>query len=532
MSECNSTAAGIETRILVVDDDAGIRLLISHHLKKNGYQTITAAGVGEAKACFDRDPEERFAAVVTDYLMPDGTGLELLEWIKNKDKALAAIFVTGVGERDLVKRSLRTGACDFLDKPVQIQPLLQAVSEAVDRTRRQRALEEAESSVQEVGKLQQFMLGSNPAGLPGIIDICWHPKHAAGGDLVNVFNIGPNRLLVVVADVSGHDLKAGFISAFFQGVVRGMVEKQTPINEVFHYFNEFLAREWNGNSSGGARSNYDVSASVSACAFDIDLKRGTFSVWNSGFPVPIHTNRRGQTRRCGESAGHPLGWFEDSSPSLFEQQTESGCFVYAWTDGLEDLAGQLGISPLSVAESLLSAKQNNVQPAFLKHCGDDVLVVRLNLAPEEETIERFVPVLYEEYFASHGQRIDELQSQWERSIQTALPSIPESKLFDLLLCSREAVINGIKYGCAANPKDPCSYEIAFQPGTAVLRVSVNDPGPGHDFDWDGYAKAAEEQLLDAHRGLLLMNRLPARTTFARHGASVTMEFELSQPLQP
>ena len=70
-------------------------------------------------------------------------------------------------------------------------------------------------------------------GLPAPVEVCWHPKHQVGGDLVNVMPLGPQRFLVLVADVSGHDLKAGFISAFFQGVVRGLVEKQTPIEEVF-----------------------------------------------------------------------------------------------------------------------------------------------------------------------------------------------------------------------------------------------------------------------------------------------------------
>ena len=525
----SNAASQIGKRILVVDDDAGIRLLIPHHLKKKGYDTVAAAGVKEAEELFSRDSQTRFDAVVTDYMMPDGTGIDLLEWIKERDKALAAIFVTGVGERDLVKRSLRTGACDFLDKPVQIQLLLQAVAGAVEQTQRQRALQDAESSVQEVGRLQQFMLGSNPAGLQGIIDICWHPKHAAGGDLVNVFHLGPDRLLVVVADVSGHDLKAGFISAFFQGVVRGMVEKNTPINEVFSYFNRFLVSEWNGSQQGGATSKFDVSASVSACAFDIDLASGKFSLWNSGFPIPILADRRGRTRRCGETASHPLGWFEDDPSTLFEMGTDDGGYVYAWTDGLEDLAGQLDISPLSVAEALLKAKRSNIQPAFLKDCGDDVLVVRLNLDPRRTSAGKFIPVLYEEYFSPHGSQIDQLQTQWEKSLQTALPSLPESKLFDLLLCSREAVINGIKYGCAVEPARPCTYEITYQPEAKIVRVSINDPGPGHTFDWSTYEKAAEEQLLDAHRGLILINRLPSRTQTTRHGASVTMDFDLKQP---
>src|SRR6185369_876592 len=112
------------------------------------------------------------------------------------------------------------------------------------------------------------MLGMNPASLPSPIEVCWHPKHPAGGDLVNVFQLDQDRTLVLVADVSGHDLKAAFISAYFQGIVRGMVEKQTPICEVLDYFNRFLLQEWSSAQDPKAPSGH-VSASISTCAFII-----------------------------------------------------------------------------------------------------------------------------------------------------------------------------------------------------------------------------------------------------------------------
>ena len=126
-------------------------------------------------------------------------------------------------------------------------------------------------------------------------------------------------------------------------------------------------------------------------------------------------------------------------------------------------------------------------------------------------------------------QIDQLQSNWEKSLQTALPEMPESKMFDLLLCSREAVINGIKYGCGAKPSEPCSYEVTYQPESHLLRVTISDPGPGHDFDWAGHEEAAEEELTDSHRGLILINRLPDRTRVERDGTRVTMDFNLKQP---
>ncbi len=515
-------------RLLVVDDDAGIRLLISTHLKKKGYDVAVAAGVQDAQRVFTERESSKtlFDAVVSDYMMPDGTGLELLEWIKQRDPSLAAIFVTAVGERDLVKKSLQTGACDFLDKPVQLPQLVASVAQAIERTARQRQLRDAESSVQEVGKLQEFMLGTNPAGLPGIMEICWHPKHAAGGDLVNVFTLGPDRLLVLAADVSGHDLTAGYISAFFQGVVRGMIDGGHPTHEVLTYFNRFLLHEWSGAQSGKA-AHGDVSASIAACAFEINLAEKQLTVLNAGFPIPHFTDgASGATERCGSFASHPLGWFEDDPVTSFQHRFESGGSTYAWTDGLEDLAGSLGVSPLSLACRLLEARRQGIIPAYLKDCGDDILVVRINLNRESTTASNWVPVISDRYLGPLGTQIDALQVTWEKSLQLAVPELPEDKLFDLLLCSREAVINGIKYGCGACPTEPCTFEIAYHPAARILRVAVKDPGPGHDFNWTEHEKVAQEQMLDEHRGLILIHRMPNATQVGERGTRVTMEFHL------
>ena len=77
------------------------------------------------------------------------------------------------------------------------------------------------------------------------IDTFFRPKSEAGGDFLNHFGIGPHNHFVLLTDVSGHDLKAAFISAYFQGIVRGMLECDASVTKVFEFFNSFLLREWN-----------------------------------------------------------------------------------------------------------------------------------------------------------------------------------------------------------------------------------------------------------------------------------------------
>jgi anti-sigma regulatory factor (Ser/Thr protein kinase) len=190
------------------------------------------------------------------------------------------------------------------------------------------------------------------------------------------------------------------------------------------------------------------------------------------------------------------------------------------------------VSSLSLAESLLEARRNRLVPSFLKQCGDDVLLVRLNLSQMSGAEGGWIPLICEQYFGPLGTRVDAMQAYWERSIRLAAPDVPASKLFDLLLCSREAIINAVNYGCGACPDSPCAFEVAFHPSDGVLRVTVSDPGPGHDFDWEGYQKAAEEQMLEAHRGLILINRLPDCTRIERRGARITMDFCLKSAAKP
>lgn len=508
-------------RVLVVDDDAGTRLLIAHHLKRAGYETILATHLAEAREVFTKELPNGLNAVISDYLMPDGTGLELLQWIKQRDPSLATVIVTAVGERTLVQESLRGGACDFLDKPIQIPTLLKAVETGIKRTEVQRRLQDAELSIKEVGRFQQFMLGANPAHLPTLIDICWHPKHAAGGDLVNVFQLEAGRMLVLVADISGHDLKAGFISAYFQGIVRGMIEKKTPIEEVFDYFNRFLLREWSGGNT------FNVAASVSACAFVIDLAQKQFALWNNGFPIPVAVDAQGHTTRCGIQASYPLGWFEDSAPATFKGTFESDSFVYAWTDGLEDLAAQLNLTPLCLASRLLKAHSSGVQLPELEGCSDDVLAIRIRLSVQASGSD-FQHIVCEHYYEDQDREIDQHQSQWATRLQRALPGLSAATLHDVLLCTREAVVNAIRYGCLDSGGEPCALQVSYRPQQSLLRVEVNDPGQGHDFDWAAYQTAAAEELLPAHRGLALIHGLPNATRVARNGASLTMDF-LLQP---
>ena len=105
--------------------------------------------------------------------------------------------------------------------------------------------------------------------------------HKAGGDSVNYFKLPDGRDLILFTDVSGHDLNAAYISSFFQGMVRGMIEKQAPIAEILAFFNRFLMTEWNNEEASRSGQEF-VSLAVSAAV--IDRANQTVSLTNFGCP--------------------------------------------------------------------------------------------------------------------------------------------------------------------------------------------------------------------------------------------------------
>ncbi len=122
-------------RILVVDDEAAIRELLSRFLRGEGYDTVAAADGDEALALVKRESPD---LVLLDILMPGLDGLEALRQIKKRDHDLPVIMVTSDGRVPQVVAAMRAGAYDYLVKPFAHADVIRAVRNAVsDRGLRQ-----------------------------------------------------------------------------------------------------------------------------------------------------------------------------------------------------------------------------------------------------------------------------------------------------------------------------------------------------------------------------------------------------------
>ena len=154
--------------ILVVDDEIGIRELLSEILFDEGYQVYLAENAEQARAFRkEREPD----LVLLDIWMPDTDGIALLkEWVDQELLTMPVVMMSGHGTIETAVEATRIGAVDFLEKPIALQKLLSAIAKAIrdDEPKPQNHVVEAQSQGQQItlsidGKALQISL---PLDLP------------------------------------------------------------------------------------------------------------------------------------------------------------------------------------------------------------------------------------------------------------------------------------------------------------------------------------------------------------------------------
>lgn len=133
-----------KNRILVVDDEPGVRFGIRDFLELRGYQ------VQEADSCRDAQNIFRSARpdiVIADYMLPDGTALDLLPRLKEIDSEIPLLILTAHGSIDLAVRAIKEGADQFLTKPLEL-PALQVILQRLLQKQRNHHKQLANKSLQ------------------------------------------------------------------------------------------------------------------------------------------------------------------------------------------------------------------------------------------------------------------------------------------------------------------------------------------------------------------------------------------------
>lgn len=128
-------------RLLLVDDEETIRVVLGRHLRNRGYDVVTVASADDALAALH---SRRFALALLDVRMPGMSGLELVPHARELDPDMAVVMLTAVNDAHTATDALTQGALDYLMKPIQLGALEVAVERALHKQeliRQQRIVE-------------------------------------------------------------------------------------------------------------------------------------------------------------------------------------------------------------------------------------------------------------------------------------------------------------------------------------------------------------------------------------------------------
>ena len=113
---------------LVIDDEPDICELIAITLERMDVASDICGDLAAAKAALKR---KRYQLCLTDMRLPDGDGLDLVEWIQQQSLSTPVAVITAHGNIETAVRALKLGAFDFLSKPVDLKTLRKLVSSAL-----------------------------------------------------------------------------------------------------------------------------------------------------------------------------------------------------------------------------------------------------------------------------------------------------------------------------------------------------------------------------------------------------------------
>src|SRR5687768_5041039 len=145
-------------RILIIDDESAVRFGIRDFLEQYGYQIDEAESCQEARRIFST---ARPDIVVADYMLPDGTALDLLPRLREIDSQIPLLVLTAHGSIDLAVRAIKEGAEQFLTKPLELPTLLVILQRLLQKQRNHN--KQLASKSRQVRQAIDPFIGTSPA---------------------------------------------------------------------------------------------------------------------------------------------------------------------------------------------------------------------------------------------------------------------------------------------------------------------------------------------------------------------------------
>ncbi len=325
------------TKILVVDDEPDLKMLISQKFRKKVRDhelifTFAESGV----AALHRLQEERDVdLVMTDINMPEMDGLTLLAKLNEQYPQIKSLIVSAYGDMSNIRTALNRGAFDFITKPIDFQDLEITLDKTIQAARAQRQSEQDRDQLvalqRELDVARRIQSAIVPRTFPPFperkefeIHAAMIPAREVGGDFYDFFLIDNERLGFVIGDVSDKGVPAALFMAVSKTLLKATALTGVPLEECLQQVNSMLC--WDNASAMFVTVFYGI----------LHLRTGEVSYSNGGHNPPFILRANRQIETTETSGSLVLGALPNSSYQAKSTKLLPGEGLFLYTDGVTE----------------------------------------------------------------------------------------------------------------------------------------------------------------------------------------------------
>lgn len=352
---CVSDPIGAGRSILVVDDSKLQRKILTSLVNRWGFEVREAeSGVQALEMCKADQPD----IVLSDWMMPGMNGLEFCQSFRNlaHDDYGYFILLTSKSEKDEVTEGLRSGADDFLTKPINADELRarilagerildmqreltqknRVISDTLDEL--QRVYDSLDSDLMEAKKLQESLVRERQKSFDNAeLSLLLRSSGRVGGDLVGFYPAAEDHLGLFAIDVSGHGISSALMTARLAGYLSSSALDQNvalerladgsyrslPPSKVIEVLNDLVLDEM------------ETEHYFTLLLADVNLTNGKMVMAQAGHPHPAIQRADGSVEQNG-TGGFPVGLVSGVTFEQFEIQLHKGDRILILSDGVTE----------------------------------------------------------------------------------------------------------------------------------------------------------------------------------------------------
>lgn len=359
---------GNRIRVLVADDEPITRRVLEMHLKRWGYDVLTAEDGHQARQMLAEHRDIRL--MITDWMMPGFDGLELCRFARSqaadRPRYLHIIMLTVKSERSELLTAMDAGADAFLVKPVnasELEAQIRVARRILDLDEQNRSSIEKldaiyrriQRDMEAAARVQQSFLPSRVLTLPRVRCVShFESSHHVAGDMFNVLRLPDDRVAVYVLDVSGHGTQAALLSVSVHLLLDSLSSRSQPhrrsgldVGEdvsladpeaVLQMLNRRFQVMGRRPDQPGVRQSRQSNQYFTMVYGILDPATREFCYARGGHPWPVVVGPEG-ARALEGADGPALGIFGENQFRLKSESVrlEPGGFVVLYSDGVVEV---------------------------------------------------------------------------------------------------------------------------------------------------------------------------------------------------